>query len=549
LALALACKYVRGEEEEEEGSSSTTVPVAATLMAAIAFQMSLFYAMNARDDDLRKYTYEIISATVSIFCAVLLFQSANDLFEQYVHHLTRPWLLVAHMGHMLLWFLLMQGSLAIISGAVGSTDVESWTPKKKDDVDANLKCFAVLIAHITGFASVNAWGFLQQSDTFSANPLTSLAVLPLAMLGQVILQRIFDKVREKVAMGDDGEWDAAEEMWHEGTEEAEDDVMALCCSNLMSQTIRFQITGKLPTLTGAEGWDELVAHGKIQALILLLVGLAMASLSAIMVLKTPKFNSKATARAYTCITATVNMCFSWNAFYSFQWFTASFFSPEAPDMMLLDVVTTMFACCCAGCFIFVLDKINDAMKEDDEGNEHRGKTLMDGIIFVIQGMGIFIGFAWEQCFDVATESLATILPHPHVSKMGLCLLCAAIIVPAWRWWILPMVLREGWKFGFVIEPDDKVWEKVFEAGGERLTKIVDTTTPMLGDAEKAAVSALENYSDPAQDEHEVAALRARNAELHKVLQNLASDYHKHMDAAHGVMDRIESSRAGLSNSM
>merc|ERR1712232_827137 len=99
--------------------------------------------------------------------------------------------------------------------------------------ELNLKCFAQLIAHMTGFASIKAWGEVQQLDFFAGSPYTCLLVPLMSMLMQNGLQMCTRKVRDKVAALDDDE--EGEEEWHEASEEAENDVMALSVSYLTVQ--------------------------------------------------------------------------------------------------------------------------------------------------------------------------------------------------------------------------------------------------------------------------------------------------------------------------
>jgi len=79
---------------------------------------------------------------------------------------------------------------------------------------------------------------------------------------------------------------------------------------------------------------------------------------------------------------------------------------------------------------------------------------------VIRALGILVGFGWEQCFDEAVESLSKVMPAPHIAKFGLALFCIVIIVPAWKWYVLPMSEQAGWKFGFVVDHQDDKWSDI-----------------------------------------------------------------------------------------
>jgi hypothetical protein len=211
---------------------------------------------------------------------------------------------------------------------------------------------------------------------------------------------------------------------------------------------------------------------------------------------------------------------------------------------LVDIITTTNACVVAIIFIYVMDKISDLVKaihakknraragsdwDASDISSYRSSVsltneahIMESIIVVIKGTGIFIGFAWEQCFDVALESLSTVMVAPHVSKMLLAVGCAVIIVPAWRWWILPMVISEGWRFGFVIDPHHEVWDEVVKSDRFLVLKgILDVDEPLL-DAKEQVASQIEavlgTICDPPQGDDETIELVKRNTELNAVLK-------------------------------
>merc|ERR1719277_1193220 len=99
---------------------------------------------------------------------------------------------------------MLQVTLAYVTGAVGPE------PKNKETAHFRVKCYATLLAHITGFASIHAWGSLQQTDFFSTGPLMSFAVLPISFFGQFLLQLCTDMARHQIAF-----WDGEESEYEE----------------------------------------------------------------------------------------------------------------------------------------------------------------------------------------------------------------------------------------------------------------------------------------------------------------------------------------------
>jgi len=84
-ALVVACVFslARMVMAEEEPSSAA-VAMSATLIGAISFIMCLYYFVNFDDKDIRQNSWEIISQTISIFCAVLFFSTFNDMVEAFI---------------------------------------------------------------------------------------------------------------------------------------------------------------------------------------------------------------------------------------------------------------------------------------------------------------------------------------------------------------------------------------------------------------------------------------------------------------------------------
>lgn len=468
-SLLAACLALVSAEEEEK-PSKMAVAIAATLLGAISFQLSLYYLTNHSDDDMRKYSYEIINATVSIFSAVLLFQSFNDLVETFfLEGMSLEFAVGVDMLHMLIWFGILQLTLAKISGAIGEK------PKSKEAMELNMKSVAVLLAHITGFASINAWGSLQQLEFFNT-PLMSFAVVPISGTGQFLLQRITDAIRNYVSRSDDGITDEFEEAWDEETEECENDVMGLTLSFNMTQAIRFGLTGTLPNQEGEVEWYDLRQEWESNSQFwMYVVGAILAGLMTFTFMWMPRegeredetwdpeqvdeaASSKEDAgeeeeekeaslleRTLEVVVLTLSMGFAWCVFFATRIWLTSW--SELEDPMLLGVILTMVITCASFLSIRLLDCLADA--------DFTGDRADDAIKQLIKAIGLLVGFGWEQCFDQAIVSLSSACPYKHTAKLILGLFCVSVIVPAWKWYILPMAIKDGWKFGFFIADEDK----------------------------------------------------------------------------------------------
>merc|ERR1719207_532741 len=95
--------------------------------------------------------------------------------------------------HIVCWLALMQLTLAALAGIMGPM---VHRPKSMKGMMLNIKCWSVLLAHITGFASLNAWGTLSQAKFFTRNVGTEFLLVPVAVLYLFFLERITDNIRE-----------------------------------------------------------------------------------------------------------------------------------------------------------------------------------------------------------------------------------------------------------------------------------------------------------------------------------------------------------------
>jgi len=432
---------------EEEKANDVSVGMAATLLGAICFQMTVYYLLNHSDSDMRKYSYEVVVSTISIFCAVLLFQSINNFVEELFLDGQPPMTQVmVDFGHMMIWYTSTQLALAYISGAIGAK------PTNLADMECNMKCFAVLLAHITGFASINAFASVQQLDFFSQSPLHAFAVVPLAAVFQLTLQRITDTIRTKLALSD-GDMDEFEQGWDEETEEAENDVMGLVISFTLVQSIRFAVNSTLPNVEGAEEPEELQNHTSQQIGLTFGFGLLFLAVLGVLVSKEKSESEleeeekeeeeadEVKERFYETASVIAIMSFAWCFFFGARMIFGSF--PMLAENMQLNLAIALVLSAISFSCIRLLDKAADA--------DWSGPKVDNFIVKIIGAFGILVGFAWEQCFDSAVASLASRTANPIMMKLVLAIFCVVLVVPAWRWYMLPMVVQKGWLYGFVIK--------------------------------------------------------------------------------------------------
>lgn len=453
LLAVLTTAVLAGEGEGNSGdgqASPMSVAVGATILGAMCFMMALFCLTNHKDPDMRKYTYEAVSTTISIFAAVLVFQTVNQVVEaNLLDGKSMEYQLLVDTLHMLSWYVLLQAWLAWTSGAIGEA------PKSLDEVEINMKCYGVILAHLTGFASINAWVTMQHLEFFAATPMRSLLVIPIGALSQFLLQRVTDNVRWRVSMMDDGEEDEFEALWNETSEEAENDVMGLSISFCAAQALRFLISGVLPDNEGKESWSDATSHtfsqvGMIWAVAVFFVLLIIAAVMAM-----PENPGHLMKRTINTVVICACASFAWCAFFGSRWCVASVPLFQTQMMLINAILALSLSVVC-----FFVVRLLDLLVDMD----CTGDDIDHALIMVIGAVGILIGFSWEQCFDEAILSVASVAPDDTelLIRVFLTVFCIMVIVPAWKWWILPMVQKEGWRYGFVVMHEEKKWDEIIE---------------------------------------------------------------------------------------
>lgn len=225
----------------------------------------------------------------------------------------------------------------------------------------------------------------------------------------------------------------------------------------------------------------------------------------------------------------------------------------------------------------------DNIKDRDCGKND--EKIDKALECIMSSISLTIGFSWEQCFDLSVDSLAEksndvefFLVNSHTTKFFLSLFCAGLLVPAWLWYILPYVLRQGWKFGWVLnlpelleKPGNKGSEESQKAKklmqayvktiGEQLTDIMDAkpeerlakvtkSHKVVEEASAASLGDLEapllSKAAPAGDK-DADTLRKENKELKEQLETYKSMFDGHMETMtsnlrkmNDTMNRIES---------
>jgi len=469
---------------EDEVASPVACGIAATLMGTVFVIMLLYYLFNWPDPDIRRYSYETVSSTVSIFCAVLLFQSFQNTVDYFMDGKPLWQCILAAFIHRLWWHAVLQFLLAYITKSICHPEelradiINEGGERKFENVELWAKCVGLILAHMTGFAWIAAWGTVQQSPWFAQNWYISLLVVPASFITNIPLLKLTDCFRSRIANAGDGESDKLETMWNEEVADAENDITALGLSFLTVQSVKFLICGTLANVEGEE--DEALTYGHTgrDCVLLYLFGALCIPIFCAVKVKLAKLEkaedeekeekkeqakevrkkeqkseeekekeeeeaekAEKFARNLDITVATFVMGTAWSWFYATKWTLGAQNWGWAGNAQILTLSEAVISSIVCFSFIFVLDKLADADWTPDEADECC-KAMITAI-------GVFVGFAWEQAFDAGVAALGSNTPCPVFTKQLMAIACALVVVPAWKMHIAPVIFKEGWRFGFI----------------------------------------------------------------------------------------------------
>lgn len=476
-----------GEEDEGFGVGEIEhvrqrdVGIASMLLGSVGFVMILFYLVNWSDDDIRRYSWCIISTTVSIFAAVLSFNGFMAMVEAILPATKDNQMLMAY-GTFVVLFLLLQGMVMTVSGAYvhwqtatqdlehqawqiadnlrsdfGQTVDESCVREKKagrsvalienvevfvhkrkvnyESADRYLKSWGVLLSHLTGFAAIRAGGYMQHLEVFAASP--GMAFIPV-VLSQVILSGLFrlgDVFRHLTIKHPETE---CVEMCKEELTEGENDITGIASSFLVTQVIRFAVTGVLANVEGLE--EPYTRRGLKIVLWLWIIGLCslMIALS-LYCIPSRMLSDRKVLHALQTIQNTLGMVFAWAVLFCSRDFS------EESDFMKRNfdaypeekqLVLALFLSMMALLVIGVLDKIQDSQV----GSRQRQRDVARVLQNMINILSLVIGLSWEACFSTGLEELAEEASRPLTMKLMFTACTLVVVLPAWRRYILARVM-------------------------------------------------------------------------------------------------------------
>mmetsp|Transcript_21406 Transcript_21406/g.38194 ORF Transcript_21406/g.38194 Transcript_21406/m.38194 type:complete len:412 (+) Transcript_21406:3-1238(+) len=400
--------------------------------------MGIIYLLMNQHTDVRHYSWNTVSGAICNFMGALIAKSWGDNVAAFFPGAGQQTIFLVWTACVASWFVLLQIVLAFTAGAY------SGSVKHYNVMILNLKCEGVLLGLVTGVSSMNMWGTFQQLN-FS----TVHWVIPFAALTLWCCFKITHLVRKGVARVDEAWVDKYEKAWDKYAEQTEDSVMNLTIAHITVQAIRFYISGSHPLANGA---DRAGFHPKLSDF-LYLECWALAFLFVYLVAEPLLPGSWHRGKPWIKGILANSAVFA--GFWASKWAVDILIPANGNNATL---VLALLISAGSSVFLWIAHNVSK-LKCMPKYAEKEIKALVGPYSFLI-------GFAWKQA---TLSSIAVIVKsaeklaflRPERFELILAIAVCAFIVPAWRWYILPVIL--------VMEENPKVLPSEYRALGSILT--------------------------------------------------------------------------------
>jgi len=387
--------------------------------------------------------------------------------------------------HMLFWMMMMNFVLWFVARRVRLQYEVSEGDQSAHRHELDVKAWAMLFAHVTGFAAINCFGDLQQVF-FADSPAHSELVLPIAALCFGGLFWAGAEINHawymcKFSQLDEDYFD----LWEEQMDEAENDMAALCLSFLICQSVRFHTGGRLPDPEGNEP-----PLTRASWLLSISAAFALAAVVSVQLVDvTSRMLAKGLRRTFEVFQLVCCMCCAWCCYYGAKRLLISILPQWAVVEMILRVVLAVVFSAVAFLVILALNWVVDRRKLSKAVQQqrfrlqrlwsrvgsspdlstkfkqkrsrwwrHKAADLQQSLVLhgsdtLIKATAILIGFGWEQAFESSVTKTCERTPvgHPVWSELVLSVILAVMVLPAWRMYILPQTHGESREPAFLLK--------------------------------------------------------------------------------------------------
>jgi len=442
--------------------------------------------VNLKDPQVKRSTWMAVSNTVALLCAVLIYDSLLSFLVVtvdsmlgtetsvsdgyfFVHSTVPTCAAPSSTSH-------TSGSHSTDSADTSSTGHRRLSSGAVSDTDITVSCvlyvllftiaelgflylrsskfalgaWAAINAHIVGFAGMGFFGVIQQVSPFCENWGTTLTPVLMAATCMCLAITVVGSLRYMFATKADWESDEEMEEFLEICAESEDDSIAFCLGFLISVTLRFTISGVMPSLHD-------LPIGKTAGEVFALGGVGFLSILAVILfgmIPTPEM--RILNRIYHSLVACLTMTAGWCAVYFSQWFfwwASDGYGVLGEGNTLSAALVLVFFCTV---YAIAMTLFCDYLGDNYE-------SLRKGMRMVLISFVLLTGLSWESVFLGAASaidpSVSSAFGKAVLDLFEVVVFCL-VIMPAWIWYILPHTLHDEEE-----EIAEKEGEKDLEHGG------------------------------------------------------------------------------------
>mmetsp|Transcript_27222 Transcript_27222/g.51357 ORF Transcript_27222/g.51357 Transcript_27222/m.51357 type:complete len:541 (+) Transcript_27222:77-1699(+) len=418
------------EEEEgaeaEEALEAESFSLSVFLMSSVGALMCVLHLLHwpTETGSVKGQTLRVLNMTFSIFVAVLVYGSVKACLID----ITKPGLIASVVMTLVLFIVLYIGSHYFLFRLKGG-DPES------------LSAASTILAHITGFAAMYGFSDVQEIEFFEERGSTGIVmVISIAAIAISAVALAMNKVMGllRVKAFAEGKEEEGVDEWIDTCREADDDVLCLAISFLVTGLIRYIIRGKnYPYEPGKVGN---VTHKECGQLACCCVcSFLIVGLGAVVIQYTHKALPQFGKRVFVVFQHMTSMVTAWACLFYAEWqiYVMGWESTVIGGSLVVACFVTFLSLFA----VLVLDLWNSRV----EGGMMLGRALKSAEL----ALGVLIGFSWERAFDVGFEEISLKMEKsgyahasPEVIVVLLSAILFAVVYPAWRLYILPAAIAE-----------------------------------------------------------------------------------------------------------
>lgn len=408
------------EEDTHHGYLFTIGMFAVIVILAVTFGMAA-----TANETIRINTWSAIDNVTAIFIAVLFFQL-------YCGVIGVPGATGADEA-----LLELPGRYAVAAAVLHAClllCVAFWISWRMRRSRENLAIFCGILAHYVSFASMHSFTFFIRTY-FSATLVSLFVGISIACLFVALLLVAVELGRRAAGMEDDE--------WQEKADDLCNDFGAMAIACAWTLLVRAAIAGEYHHLSHEEG--EEAEHTAWERAQMLVYAALLTPVAALSVYKMSECKHDLMQRGQlsywmsrVVMFASSFLCMSvaWAWIFWGEWsFDARNGVHSAPPIQSKFYFAVIATAVCASSLI-VFGAVTTRRPTSVIHRAFRHQRFV-----ALAALSLVVGWSWEECFDVAIETMTEDSQHPLAVKFGLTVALASVIVPVYAIYLKPAVFE------------------------------------------------------------------------------------------------------------